>query len=294
MMSETATNLRRIQPLHRAGLKPNVPSARPEVSILKIHQLRINDEYQRKLGAASITLIRRIVNQFQWTKFRPPVVTLTGETDPDTNLPTYEVLDGQHSCIAALTNGNLRELPCWVVTTRNLVEKAEAFVGLNRERVLITGLSVFWADVAAQNEDALAVLAACEKTGARVVRRPPPYGDFGVGETISVATLRRLAKKGGPAYVRRVLDAAMLCNLAPVSQDFIIAFELLLLSDNGYKLSGDYDQATRKIAAVVNRIGIDRLKVEATSQHAGSKSGVGRCLAGIIFAEVQKDDRSSD
>lgn len=261
-------NLRRLQALNVAGLKLSAPESPPQLVTLKILQLRVNADYQRQLSKESVTLIRRIAENWSWKKFRPPVVTPIPYFDQLTGLPLYEVLDGQHTATGAVTNRHLRELPCWVVETRDLVERAEIFVGLNTERIHVTPLVTFWAEVASGKEEALDVLAACEASGASVIRRPPPYGDYAIGETIAVTPLKQIARQGGVAYLKRVLDVAVAAELAPIGQQWIKALELLLLKTNSpFKLAGDYQVVGNAIALTIRRVGAELLLTNATLEH---------------------------
>lgn len=122
-------------------VRPNAPdiTAAPELRWLSPEQLRVDGRYQRDLSERSIRLIHRIVGDFDWRRFKPPIVTPVAGGD------AYEVIDGQHSAIAAASHPAVSRIPVLVVAQPDLAGRARAFVGHNRDRVaMLATISDCW------------------------------------------------------------------------------------------------------------------------------------------------------
>lgn len=256
------SDLRRLQPLVLPKNTEKVnPGSSPQPILLKVSQLRINDQYQRQLSRDSSRMAMKIAKEFDWELYHLLVVSPLNEVDEITGLPLYEVLDGQHTGIGAITNGNITELWCWPGRKDESVEsRAESFNKLNTQRTSVTSVELFWAKVTAKDENALEVLEACERTGAKIVKRTKPYGDMAIGETICTVPLMILANKGGRPYVQRVLKVAVDLRLAPISLVWIQALEQLLLKPNSpHYVKGLPATMDLEIVNAVGRIGIENI-----------------------------------
>lgn len=98
------TATRTIQPLDLPNLTPGgISSARPQFQWVAPTSLLVDEVYQRNLSRGSIELIRKIVARWDWNRFKPPVVAMTDEG--------LEVIDGQHTAIAAATHPEITEIP---------------------------------------------------------------------------------------------------------------------------------------------------------------------------------------
>lgn len=282
--------LRRIKVINRKGITPAAVGNKPNIRWIKIHKLRVNDTYQRSLSERGIKLIKRIISNFNWAKFHVPVVV---QITPDTGLDddTYEILDGQHTATAAASHGGIFEIPCMIVEAGTLMEKADAFVGLNKNQIRMTSIQTFWAEVTSGKEDAVEALRGAQLAGAKIVKRPPPYGDFEVGEVASPAALMRLAHIGGAAYVKRVLEVGVAAGLAPIGIHFINAFELLLLKSGNLKLEGPYEEIKWKVAQAVRRLDVGDLMDSAQKMKRSDGETLAYNLALILKREVDDYDR---
>ena len=216
----------------------------------------------------------KIAVEFDWELYHLLVVSPLGTVDEVTGLPLYEVMDGQHTGIGAITNGHIKEVWCWPGRPGETLEsRAESFTKLNTQRTEVTPVELFWAAVSAQKEEALEVVEACRNTGASIVRRPKPYGDLKVGETICTEPLLKLARKGGRRYVQRVLQVCMNLRLSPIGQVWIMALESLLLNKNSpHFLEGLPDTVNLMIENAVGRIGVEDLMLKAKISHSSSAS----------------------
>jgi hypothetical protein len=289
------TQLRRLRALILPkGKEKRDPGPTPSPILLKTSQLRINDEYQRQLSRDSSRLASKIALEFDWELFHMPVVSPIGETDETTGLPLYEILDGQHTSIAALTNGHIRELWCWPGRVGETKEsRASSFVKLNNQRTSVTPVENFWAMVASKDEDALEVVEGCQRAEASVIKRPKPYGDMRVGETICVGALLELASQGGRPYVQRIMSLAVELRLPGVSQLWIKALtELTLKPNSPLALKGAPATVDLQIINAVGRGGVKDLEVASKMAHAREAGNQREAqfwhLASFIKQEINK------
>ena len=224
-MNEAApTGLRRIAALdlphvERAPLDDMEP---PRFVRVALELLRVDERYQRNLAVRSVRLIRKIVANWDWRRYKPPVVV---EIDG-----VYHVIDGQHTAIAAATHGGLVEIPVMIVAAADVKERAAAFVGHNRDRVGITTQQIYFAELAAGDDDAQTIHQVCERAGATVLRGPPPRGIYHVGETVAIASIRALIHQHGAMAARQVLEALVNAKCAPIAADLIKAAATIMFA----------------------------------------------------------------
>lgn len=275
---------RRIQPLILPPkAKKVVVDYKPTIEWLWCHQLFVNDDYQRSLSDKSHHLISEIARNFKWTSFHVPVVTPFDYHEEGYDFQAYEILDGQHTSIGSLTNGSIKQIPCLIVPTEDLIEKASSFVSLNTSNVKMTSLSVFWAEYTSKDEIAVEVFNGVSLGGGTIVRRPKPYGNFQVGEITAPVVLKEIAKRGGQIWVKRVVEAGVKSGLAPIGAHWLRAFELLLLRDgSGVKLTGNYDDLVTQIALTVRTFGADVLMRKALADKGRDSDSVFKELAYTI------------
>lgn len=129
----------------------------PDMEWLLIDNLIIDDRYQRdtvtRRGLKNIQTIR---DNFSWAKLSPLTVA-------DLGTGKYAVIDGQHRLEAARQLGDIDALPCWILPQVNTAQQAEAFIGINKNRVDITAYAVYKAEVAAGVGSAVMVNEFCKK-----------------------------------------------------------------------------------------------------------------------------------
>lgn len=263
--------------------KQPTPDMLPRVEMVLMHQLYINHEYQRKLAEKSYKLIRSMAVDWDWSSFHLPVVApvdikdgLTGEQ------AAYEVLDGQHTCIGARTNGSIHRIPVMIVKAFTIREKAESFVALNTNRVEVTNVQKFWAGVTAGIELNCQVVEAAKRAGAQIIKRPPPYGEFSPGEVSAMRPLLDIVKRYGESGLHSVLSVCVQLRLAPIGQNWIRAIEKLLLDKNIPCYVGDQLGVGHRIVLTVRQFGIDELEQQAYIERRTSKHSVYVQLANII------------
>lgn len=203
-----------------AQLTPNVPATEPpKFALVDPQELLVDESYQRALSNRSIKLIRRMVGGWDWRKYKPPVVARTAAG--------LEVLDGQHTAIAAASHAAIDKIPVMIVLAADQAERAAAFVGHNKERLNLTPMQMHAAAAAAGDGAAQAVNRACSEAGVTVLRSPRSDG-FRAGETIAVGAIDALVKRRDHAAAVRVLGILVQARCAPVASNWIKAVDLLL------------------------------------------------------------------
>ncbi len=266
---------RQISALDFPDLTPaEINTAMPELRMVQPAILSVDDRYQRGLSERSIRLIRKIVAEWDWRAFKPPVVV---EVDD-----RLEVIDGQHTAIAAVTHGGIALIPVLVVEAERQETRASAFVRHNRDRITVTATQLHNAMVAAGDDEAMTVDQVCGRAGIKVLRNPPSFGRFNPGETLAVTTIRALVNRRHAKGAREVLEVCAKAGLAPVSAAAIKAVEYLMFAPE-YK--GELE--AERIAMVLSA-GRSTIDDEAARFAAERKVPLWRALASVIFMSRRK------
>jgi len=213
--------VRRIAPLDLAHLaRSAIAHAPPRFETLAPQDLWIDERYQRDLSARSVRLIGKMVARWDWARFRPPVGCFIEGA--------VHLIDGQHTAIAAATHGGIAAIPVAIVEAATLAQRARAFVGLNRDRIQATGAQIYFAELAAGDDEAATVAQVCARAGVTLLKYPPPMARFKPGDTLAISTLRRLIDKHGAMRARVVLETLVKARCAPLAADLIRAAAELL------------------------------------------------------------------
>lgn len=247
-------DVRTVEPLER-GPRGNDPGPPPEIMFLSPSQLIINDDYQRDLSKASYRQIKKMAAAWDWSSFKAPNVARTD--DPE----RFEIIDGQHTAIAAATNGNVHFLPCLVMSAATLAEKAKGFLGINQDRLALTRIAIYNAQIAAQDDSAIAVECALSATGCRLLAVPPATGKYAVGDTMAIGTLLDIARRFGGGRVEMLLGVLVGAGAAPVSSISLKALDIALPKD------AQADMLNR-VMVVIRGQGAGRLELIAKSKTA--------------------------
>ncbi|MBB3963514.1 DUF6551 family protein [Rhizobium metallidurans] len=269
------TSKRLISALSLPDITPaEVTTAPPQLRLVPPATLSVDETYQRGLYERSVKLIRKIVSEWCWTAFKPPVVV---EVDG-----RLEVIDGQHTAIGAVTHGGIELLPVLIVQAESHETRASAFVRHNRDRIQVTATQLHNAMVAAGDEDALTVAQVCERAGIVILKNPPPMAKFKPGETMAIATIKSLVNRRYAAGARRVLDVCRSTNAAPVTAHMIKAVELLMFSK---EYEGEID--AERIALVISSKA-ETLETETSRFAAERKVPHWRAYASVVFMNRRK------
>lgn len=268
--------LRAITAINCAGLTPSTPSSSgPIFEWVNPADLLVNEAYQRDLAERSIKLIRRIVQGWDWTKFKPPVCSLGDDG--------MEVIDGQHTAIAAATHPGIDKIPVMIVETETVHDRAAAFIGQNMDRLGVTKMQLHKAAVAAGDEDALTIEQVCGRAGVRLHASRPHR--WKVGDSMAVVAIGVLINRRHAAGARRVLDVLVQAEAAPVTANAIRAAEMILF-DADYA-DADHDN----LADTIRGLGAAAER-EAATHALAHRIPVWRALGIVWFRKCRKKRRA--
>jgi hypothetical protein len=254
-----------------------VSAERPEFREVEPSSLMVDEGYQRNLSERGVSLIRRIVAEWDWKAFKPPVVV---EVDG-----LLHVVDGQHTAIAAASHPAIDRIPVMVVAAGSKEARASAFVRHNRDRVAVTANQLHYAMVAAGDETALTIQQVCDRAGARVLKTPPSMGVFKPGDTMAVQALQRLVGRRYAAGARKVLDVLVASKMAPISADALKAVEEILFAA---EYAGGV--APEALADTIRRMG-DQARAEAAQFAAAHRTPIWKALVVVWFRNTRKARR---
>jgi hypothetical protein len=241
------SNHRTIAPIEINGFEPGgTPRALPIFEWVEPGTLLIDEGYQRESSERSLKLVRKIVAGWDWAKFKAPCAVLT-----DAGL---ELIDGQHTAIAAATHPDVAKIPVMIVEVPDRADRAGAFIGHNRDRVAVTALQLHVAAVAAGDVDSVAVARVAAAAGVTVLTRIPGAGRYKAGDTIAVGAISALIRGRGEDVATTVLSVLVKGGLAPLNGVHMRAADLLLNTDE-YSSQITSDQLAAAIQSMELKIG---------------------------------------
>lgn len=269
MNVHSVTSGRAITGLNFHDIKPaTIDTAPPEIRQVRPTDLYVDESYQRGLSERSVRLIRKIVSEWSWRAFKPPVVVDVGGR--------LEVIDGQHTAIGAVTHGGIDLIPVLVVEADSHASRASAFVRHNKDRIQVTPTQLHNAMVAAGDNDAIEIHEVCTQAGVKILRNPPPMARFKTGECLAVAHVGSLIKRRGRDGAIRVLETCVKAGAAPVALHMIKAVECLIF-DREYRDEIGDDRIAEIMA------GVDGIERDAKRYALERKLPFWRAFASVIF-----------
>ncbi|PWJ75269.1 hypothetical protein C7441_12151 [Pseudaminobacter salicylatoxidans] len=240
--------------------------------------LYVDHEYQRKVGEKGLRQIRRIVQNFCWAKFKPPVCAYSDHE----GRTVLMVLDGQHTAIAAVSNPYINMIPIMIVDAPDTQSQASAFVGQNTERVGVTPLQLHQASVVAGDPEAQTVELVCARANVKIVKSVPGGAKYQPRETIAISSLRGLIDRHSAPGARRILEVLADGGLSPITSQHIKAGELLM-SDKEY--ASRFEPADLSIA--IGELFLTAEDEAKTFAHM-NRIPVWRALAAVWFRKTRK------
>lgn len=266
----TAMNMPDVTPGGAEMAEPKFERANPA-------DLKVDEAYQRNLSERSVKLIRKIVAQWDWRTFMPPVVVRTKDG--------LHVIDGQHTAIAALSHPKIKDIPVMVVLAPEIADRAKAFLGRNRDRITVTANQLYSAAVAAGDDDAVTIHQVCTRAGLRVLKQPPGAASFKVGDTMAVSTIAGLIKRRGALRARQVLQVLGDAKLAPVPAVLIKAVEDLM---NNKEYAGQIDPSD---LTTYIRAGAGEAESEAKIFAATHNIPLWKAMTSVLFKRCKRGRR---
>lgn len=174
------------------------PGPRPDFVWISPDKCRVDDRYQRSADSKrSLRIIETIKSGFTWSNFG--AVTLADNLDG-----TYCVIDGQHRTLAAQAIG-IEEIPALVIDAETLKEQANAFIGINKDRVAASPLNVFHSQVLAGDTEARAISEVLKAAGCRLSKTMQAAENLQPDMTVAVAGLRSSYRNHGAEPLTRAL-----------------------------------------------------------------------------------------
>lgn len=217
--------LRKIEPISITGLDIATPeNGQPICELVRPESLYVDPSYQRQIGARGLAQIRKIVEAFDWNKFKPPICAYA-EHDGETVL---KVLDGQHTCIAAASHPEIVFIPVMICDAPVTWSQAAAFVGQNTERLAVTPLQIHQSSLIAHDLDAITIDEICKHAGVTILRSPGPSGKTKPGETVSITAITEMINKRGNEMSQKILTVLAQAGFAPILKPQIRAVDLLM------------------------------------------------------------------
>lgn len=236
------TQLRHIYPINTSDLSPNTPATgEPIFESVDPTTLFVDGSYQRDVGERGIRQIRRIVEGWDWSKFRAPVCAYAELED---GAAVLFVLDGQHTAIAAASHPKIERIPVQIVEAADVAAQASAFIGQNVDRLGVTKLQLHQAALVAGDEDALDIQQVCDRAGVRMLLTN--NGSYEPGDTVAIVAISALVKKHTAMKARQILEVLAKAKLAPIGTPQIKAVELLM-TDPDYCDQFEPEDLTREI-----------------------------------------------
>ncbi len=218
-------NIRPIAPISLNGLEAQVPpTGMPIFELVRPTDLFVDPAYQRDVSEKGMRQIRRIIEGFDWTKFKPPICAYSTSEGRS----VLKVLDGQHTAIAAASNPHVEKIPVMIVEAEDTLAQARAFIGQNTDRLGVTNLQLHQAALAAADEDAQTLELVCTRANVKVLRTPGAYTGTGARQTVAVKSIEALVAKRGPVVARQILEVLANAELGPLTAPQIKAIELLM------------------------------------------------------------------
>lgn len=246
----------------------------PVYELVSVAELSVATSYQRKLSRSSLKMIVRIAGEWSWSRMRPLVVTRAGGC--------FEVIDGQHTALAALLRGDIETLPAVVVEAPR-ADAAQDFVAINSVRTGVTPVQLLYAEAVACRPEAAEILKAAADAGVRILRVPPADGVYNAGDTWAVNELRAAHKAGGEELVRTILSIGRRANLCPLREMMIRALILLLTAE---EYRGEV--SAQRLADTLARADLQRLQDEADVMALDTGQPKAACLAIGIWRALRR------
>ena len=250
------------------------PTKKPEITWIDPTELLVDESYQRGIGEKGLRLIRRVVENFDWRRFKPPTAVWT-----DVGL---EVVDGQHSAIAAACHPSVDTIPVVIVEAADLKDRASAFIGINKDRLNVTMMQIHAAGVVAGDPEALQIAELCGRCSIRLLKSAPSSGEYKPRDSVAVRALGDLIKRRGLDGARAAIDVVVAAEPAPLNAAAIKAVDFLL-HDKEHADAFDPADLTKAIVALADQA--DRDAGVFAAEHCVPKW---RGLAAVWFKKTRK------
>lgn len=230
--------------------------------------ITVDPLYQRPLDTERAATIAR---SFSWRSFGALVVVPAGDG--------YHVTDGQHRLEAAKLHPKVTHVPAVIVQAETIQTEAGMFVDINKHRKNVSGLELFFAELAAETGNAAETLKAANAAGLRIPKYP---GSYKPNDTIAVGALQSLVASYADARVQQILTTVAAGSFRPIAATQLKAVECLL-TDREFAPQIDSDD----LAALLRSVG-STLDNEAKRFAATHCVPLWKALANVWFQKCKK------
>lgn len=204
----------RIEPITGLDIVPNkVRSKSPDPITIRPEECYVDREYQRSLSRSSMRLIHKIVTDWDWTKFKAPIVTKDEQG-------RYLIIDGQHTAIAAATHPDIDKIPALFVPLTDVADQAKSFIGHNTARIPVSSLDLYHARITAGEELVVQANKILNENGITVVRSLQGRNhQWLANQTMATSTILKILDKHGLPKFVPVVEFIQQCAFSPISAD---------------------------------------------------------------------------
>jgi len=174
-----------------------------------------------------------------------------------------------------------------VVEATAQVDRAQAFLGHNKDRLGITAPQMHHAALAAGDKEALGIARVCAEADVTMLRIPPAGGAYKPRTTIAIAAVRGLVATETEEDATWILRTLADGGLAPIGAMHMRALQHLITDENFAEV--DRETVSRAIAATP----IKPAEQEAKEHAAIHRVPAWRGLAAVWFKAARKMGRRS-
>lgn len=194
-----------------------VQSFTPELILVNPEILYVDERYQRNVTRASAKLIKKIISEWSWLSFKPPIVTK--DTNAETGEEVYFVIDGQHTSIAAASHPEIKTIPIFLVDAATLQERAKAFIEHNTNQTRVSDIQLFKAALEAGDDEAISINMALSNSKVKL----STVGNLEAreGYCAAIGTIKKVFNKYGLRALRITLDICVAAKLAPIQSHYV-------------------------------------------------------------------------
>ena len=237
--------------------KPSPLGDKPELKWIKIDSLVVPSQYQRSIKSlASQKNIAHMKQNWSWAECGALIVCM----EPDSKPVQYSIIDGQHRYRAALLNGKISELPCVVISERDVPKQAESFISINENRVKLHILHKYQALIASGDPDALALETILKKCKVAIAACAFSGNECPPNVTMAVGTLLKMMETHSE---RQIIWALTVITEAYPDTPGMLSANLIRAMGRFIKEKPETDKAV--MVATLADIDMDHLKHDSSS-----------------------------
>ncbi|MHA6690575.1 DUF6551 family protein [Devosia sp. A449] len=230
----------------------------------------VDAAYQRPLDCSRV---EKILTWFEWSSFGAIVVAPVEGGG-------YHCTDGQHRLEAAKRHPGVSVVPAIIVQMTGTTAEAANFIALNRDRKNITALDRYWAELAAEDPEAVTMSQVTQRAGVSIQRYPAP--EYKPGQTVAVSAIRAVVDKWGAMRAREILQVVARAELTPIRGEHIRAAEILM-TDDEFRHDVEPEALSDALSGNAEEFGIEAKGFAKTHRMTSAKA-----FASVWFRKCRK------